>query len=115
LALVGRRCSPLNVIDQASAKGQERQETDTGKSHVASSAGGDCRCCPPNEMRISCGRSCPRPHNPTFHSALPEVPPERRLAPQRPGGCMRGLGSRFHEGSSSMRKRINDESSGSSE
>ena len=25
---------------------------------------------PPNEMRISCRRSCQRPHKPTFHSAL---------------------------------------------
>jgi hypothetical protein len=25
---------------------------------------------PPNDLRISCGPSCRRPHNPTFHSAL---------------------------------------------
>jgi hypothetical protein len=47
---------------------------------------------PPNAIRISCGRSCPRPHQPMFHFFLkgrsaraePGTPPARRLhAPVR--------------------------------
>jgi hypothetical protein len=51
----------------------------------------------PNGMRISCRPSSPRPHQPTFHSALEEGLPERSSVPDRPVGCMRGLG-RAHAG-----------------
>jgi hypothetical protein len=47
----------------------------------------------PYDMRISCGRSCQRRHNPLFRFVLKRTEtPERSSGPFRPVGCMRGLG-----------------------
>jgi hypothetical protein len=48
---------------------------------------------PPNDMRISCRRSCPRPHKPTLPLAAPSEGAARsEPRARRPVGCMRGLG-----------------------
>jgi hypothetical protein len=47
---------------------------------------------PSNDWRISCRPSRPRPHKPTFRSALGEGAARAGSAPVRPVGCMRGLG-----------------------
>jgi len=48
----------------------------------------------PNDLRISCRRSCSRPHQ-TFvpYRATRALRPRGSAAPIRPVGCMRGLGS----------------------
>ena len=48
--------------------------------------------CAPNEMRISCGLSFRRPHNPSFRCPPSAGSARAELGTDRPVGCMRLLG-----------------------
>ena len=52
---------------------------------------------PPNDLRISCGLSYPRPHKPTFRFVLEGRTARAELGTLRPVGCMRGLGASLAE------------------
>ncbi len=60
-----------------------------GASEVLSRQDGGLR---PNDLRISCRPSSPRPHKATFHSAPEESCARAEFRALRPVGCMRGLG-----------------------
>jgi hypothetical protein len=60
-----------------------------GKAHMRRTAMPEK---PPNDMRISCGPSCRRPHNPTFRFVLSGRGARAEPGHLRPVGCMRGLG-----------------------
>jgi hypothetical protein len=66
------------------AKGMGVKSADTGRSFMLE--------CPPNDWRISCGLSSPRPYKLTLHSILGRCARDGAGGPDRPVGCMRGLG-----------------------